>query len=94
MRHAKLNSALLLLLLNVFAPAALAGGGSQFSEAEQAIYKELLKLPYYGVFDHIRFQVVGGPDCAQRPGDSSDSEEISRASSERRRNRHGSREPD
>ena len=59
MRHAKLNSALLLLLLNVFAPAALAGGGSQFSEAEQAIYKELLKLPYYGVFDHIRFQVVG-----------------------------------
>ena len=59
MKHARFKSALLLLFLNVFAPASLAGGDSQFSEAEQAIYKELLKLPYYGVFDHIRFEVVG-----------------------------------
>jgi len=59
MRHAKLKSLLLLLFLNVFTTAALAGGAPQLSEGERAIYKELLKLPYYGVFDHIRFEVVG-----------------------------------
>ena len=59
MKQARLKSALLLLFLNVFAPAVLVGGDSKFSEVEQAIYKELFKLPYYGVFEHIRFEVVG-----------------------------------
>ena len=59
MKYARLKSTTLLLLVTLFAPAALAGGDSQFSESERAIYRELLKLPYYGVFDHIRFEVVG-----------------------------------
>ena len=58
MRLATIKSVLLIMLLTVVTPTALAGEDGQFSKTEQAIYKELLKLPYYGVFDHIRFEVV------------------------------------
>jgi hyperosmotically inducible protein len=33
--------------------------GSQNPTLERQVFKELLKLPYYGVFDHIAFQVNG-----------------------------------
>ena len=36
-----------------------ASGGAQ-TEIEKKIYKEILILPYYGVFDHILFEVDGG----------------------------------
>ena len=59
MRLETIKSVVLVLLLTVVTPTALAGGNGQYSKTEQAIYKELLKLPYYGVFDLIRFEVVG-----------------------------------
>ncbi len=59
MRLATMKPVLLILLLTVVAPTALAAGDDQSSKTRQAIYKELLKLPYYGVFDLIRFEVVG-----------------------------------
>ena len=33
--------------------------GTSQSGLERKVFKELLKLPYYGVFDHIAFQVDG-----------------------------------
>lgn len=34
--------------------------GSSTRSMEQKIYKKILALPYYGVFDNIKFQVNGG----------------------------------
>lgn len=40
-------------------PQTLAAGDASVSEIERAVFKRLIRLPYYGVFDHIAYKVEG-----------------------------------
>lgn len=54
----------LLVFSFVFLSAAAIGAEAQTAATpqnglEQKVFKELIKLPYYGVFDHITYEVNG-----------------------------------
>lgn len=40
-------------------PQTLAAGDASVIEIERAVFKRLIRLPYYGVFDHITYKVEG-----------------------------------
>jgi hypothetical protein len=47
-------------LINVNAQTYAGGRNDQRTALEQQIFKKLISLPYYGVFDHIAYKVNGG----------------------------------
>lgn len=54
----------LVLLIGIIAFSSVSVSAQNFSAKnartlEQKIFKELIKLPYYGVFDHIAYEIKG-----------------------------------
>ncbi len=49
-----------MLLLAVAPGVALAQRGAYDPQLERRVRKELVTLPYYGVFDNLAYQVNGG----------------------------------